>query len=761
MDLYHGGATRMSRILRTLWLALVLALLVPATAWAGKRSMIPPGHEAEVRELIERALGSEPRPGFAIERDRIRVSLGPAGPRFVLFHPQVEPHGELGDALAPSIIVSCGPAAGPHACSEHERAHERPRAEALARERDRLADTIWTIEDTGVASRPVVEDEALAPARERLLDRVVFVLGLLGGLVALGSEARGDRGERRLARFEWLALLALLGVFVAGSLLAVSPWPLHEHNSFVARADCAVDDRCVDDPVGAWGPTSLHVQGLVLIGFGLGQLGPWLSWLSHVGFVTSLVVIVLAWGLARRLVFALGLPQHARLAALAGAGLLCLHPVHWRLAMAASFWPLALLGVLAAALAGLWASEREHAPTRLLGWSVAAIAFALACGGNLVLLTLVPLALLAPACWTQHGFARQALARAGLLALPSLALLGVLLASDVRYGWLRASESLAPTLEWRELLHVRPLVLDARVTALPWLVLALASLAWLFARARSRVAVQPRLHPLRLLAPIAWAWVVPQMRLGLAAGDLLGHGYPVGFLNHHWELVLSSLGVALGSAWLLALADAHVPALRSARARSLALAGTLALALVLAPLAHVGWTMARGVLVVERELAALQAHLPELPEHDRLVVAPRVLEPLAGVERVGDAIEVVFPLHAYAQAMQARGRTPAPVDDLDGLARIPPDPDERVLLYVGTSLRSFQPQEIAADRVPGSLERPALTELRERFELEPALTFEIATAQHEAVSMRLAADRVPSVELGFYWLRRRAAKAPR
>jgi hypothetical protein len=752
----------MSRILRTLWLALAVALvLVPARAWAGKRSMIPPGHEAEIRGLIERALGSEPRPGFAIERDRIRVSLGPAGPRFVILHPEGEVGDEPGTALAPGVIVSCGPAAGPRACSEAELAEQRPRAEALAREREPLAASLWTIEESGVAARPV-EVAAAQPARDRLLDQAAFVLALLGGLLALGLEARGDRTARRIARGEGLALLGLLGAFVACTLHFTSPWPLHEHNSFVARADCAIDERCLEDPAAAWSPTSLHLQGLVLGGFGLGPRGPWLSWLSQVGVAVSLVVIVLAWALARRLLFALGVPAHARLAAFASAGLLALHPVHWRLAAAASFWPLALVGVLAAALAGLWASEREASGERLLGWSVAALALACACGGNVVLLTLAPLALLAPLCWTRQGFGRPALARAGAIALPSLALLGLVIASDVRYGLRRASESLGgePLDPLRVVHDFNVLVLDPGITALPWLPLAACSLAWLSARTRAIAGLHASVHPLRLLAPLAWAWAVPHLYLCRAAGDLVGLGYPVGFINHHWELVLSSLGVALGTAWLLGVAAARRPAARQGVLASLVTA-TLALALVLAPLAREGWTMARGVLVVERELAALQTHLPALPEHDRLVVAPRVLEPLDGVERLGDAIEVVFPLHAYAEAMRAQGRTPAPVDDFAGLARAPLGPDERVLVYVGTSLRSFQPQEIAADRVPGSLERPPLAALREHYELAPALTFELAVDQHEAVTMRLAADRLPSVELGFYWLRPRATTRAR
>ncbi|MCA9685362.1 MAG: hypothetical protein KC457_24495 [Myxococcales bacterium] len=255
------------------------------------------------------------------------------------------------------------------------------------------------------------------------------------------------------------------------------------------------------------------------------------------------------------------------------------------------------------------------------------------------------------------------------------------------------------------------------------------------------------LAPWRILAPLLYAWIVPGLFLGLAAGELIGSGYPVGFINHHWELVLTASLAGLGTAWLVGVAIEHRPE------RSWALVpGAMALlAAIIGPQLREPWRLATEPRVNERELAALQAGFAALPEHDLLVVAPRLQEPMAGAERRGDPIEIWFPAGAYAHAMLQAGREPAPVYPLDALP--PLRPGERVLLYVGASLRSFQTGEIEAGLVPDSLERPALLELRERWRLEPAMLFEIETPQHEAIITRLGADRRSSIELGYYWLR--------
>lgn len=111
----------------------------------------------------------------------------------------------------------------------------------------------------------------------------------------------------------------------------------------------------------------------------------------------------------------------------------------------------------------------------------------------------------------------------------------------------------------------------------------------------------------------------------------------------------------------------------------------------------------------------------------------------------------MFPAGIYAQLMREAGREPAPIIELQHLHE--PRPGQRILLYVGSGFRSFRPDEIAAGVVPDGLERPELAQLRDTWALEPVLEFELDTAQHEQISLRLGADQVPRIDLGFYWMR--------
>ena len=160
--------------------------------------------------------------------------------------------------------------------------------------------------------------------------------------------------------------------------------------------------------------------------------------------------------------------------------------------------------------------------------------------------------------------------------------------------------------------------------------------------------------------------------------------------------------------------------------------------------------MATGENVLERELVALEQSFAVLPEHDLLVVAPRILAPLTDAPSQWDPLEVVFPVGAYEHAMRERGLEPALVVSVDGLPE--PRPGARILLYIGSNLRSFQPHEIAAGVVPDGLERPDVVRLRDAWTMEVVHEFVIRTEQHEAMSQRLAADRMAEIELGFYWL---------
>jgi hypothetical protein len=136
-----------------------------------------------------------------------------------------------------------------------------------------------------------------------------------------------------------------------------------------------------------------------------------------------------------------------------------------------------------------------------------------------------------------------------------------------------------------------------------------------------------------------------------------------------------------------------------------------------------------------------------------LIVPPQVLEPTTDAPTQWDPLEVVFPKGFYNAAMLARGLEPAPLVELDKLHE--PRPGARILFYVGSSLRSFQPHEIAAGAVPDDLDRPVLRAVHDAWEFEPAYEFVIQTQQHPEISQRLGADRVSEIRLGFYWLRPR------
>jgi hypothetical protein len=263
------------------------------------------------------------------------------------------------------------------------------------------------------------------------------------------------------------------------------------------------------------------------------------------------------------------------------------------------------------------------------------------------------------------------------------------------------------------------------------------------------------LAPLRLV-PLLYAWVIPCAFLGISAGEIIGSGYPVGFINHHWDLWLTALAAGLGTAFIVALLDRHplqglIP---TSLSWSLALPSALVLLAALwGPRLDEGWKMATGERVLERELVALEAAFEQLPEHDLLIVAPQVLEPTTDAPTQWDPLEVLFPKGFYNAAMRARGLEPAQIVELDKLPE--PRPGPRVLLYVGSSLRSFQPHEIAAGAVPDDLDRPVLRAMHDAWEFEPVYEFVLETQQHPEISQRLGADRASEIGLGFYRLRPR------
>lgn len=764
-----GAFPRRSARSHALLIAL-LVLLVPWSAWAGKRSMIPPGQEQRIRQFVEAALAAahtagelpekvDEQPSIQIDRDRIRVILGSVEhdrplPRLVVFHPDALDPG-LGVAVAPGITLECGPIERPGPCPESTAAAWASVAERLATARDPWIEQVWQIEETGVRSH----DEA-EPARRSAaavwIDRGVAIATVTLGLIVVGFAIRHAPAGERPKTIELAILLGLLTAFVGATASFTNLVPLHEHNSFVARSDCAIDPRCVEDPAAAWSMTTIHGYGLLL------ESIPYrVEALAKLSLAVSTVMLTLLWALTRRLAIALGRSEWASAAGLGAVAVLVSNPVFWRLSGAATFWPWTLSWTLAAALAGLWAAQAcasERRRERLAGaaaWTVAAMSLAFAAAGNVVCLTLGVCLLLAPACWSRRS---AEWSRALWIGLPAIAGFALLVAPDYRAGVTRVfgpsgfDDSTTLGRMWDEF---NPLLLDPRIVTPVWALAVVAASLLALGLRRSRgtstSTSASTIRALRLLAPLAWAYLVPAAFLGEAASEVIGSGYPSGFLNHHWELVFTAIPVALTLAWL-ADSLARLRPLPGRLRWTWLLPGSLTMAaLLLAPLAREGWRMATGELVVERELVALERSFASLPEHDLLVVAPRLLAPLTDSPSRWDPLEVVFPVGGYEHALRERGLEPGLVVSLDRLP--PPRPGERILLYVGSSLRSFQPHEIADARVPDDLERPDLARLRDDWALEPVLEFVISTEQHEAASQRLGADRVSQIELGFFWMR--------
>jgi hypothetical protein len=238
------------------------------------------------------------------------------------------------------------------------------------------------------------------------------------------------------------------------------------------------------------------------------------------------------------------------------------------------------------------------------------------------------------------------------------------------------------------------------------------------------------------------------------AGHPLGNTYPVGFVNAFPTLYPLSVFAAFGAEWLVSRASPRVSRWAPAFALALPIAGL--------PFARDGILFLTRDRVLERELRAISRSLEHLPEHDVLVEGPHLQWAERGADTIGDPIEVSFPRGEYAYLRQRRGQEPAPVIAIDQLGKDGiPRPDARALVYVGSKLRSFLRSEIEAGVVPDHLEREALVDLRRRYTLEPVHEFEIETEQHPMINVRLGADRVARVKLGFYWLVPRDSATPR
>ncbi|MCB9750901.1 MAG: hypothetical protein H6713_13015 [Myxococcales bacterium] len=535
-------------------------------------------------------------------------------------------------------------------------------------------------------------------------------------------------------------LLVLLAAFLALCATIPAFLPIHDHNSYVARSDCARSLACDDDPRAAFSATTFHVYGALL------RLAPH----SARGFgLVSVLMTALAIGLLYALIRrvprlgsdASGSRALAERAAIWAAACVALHPILLRTATSGIFWPYNIACLLAAGVAAHRAAERGAIVDAL----AAAVLLAFAVLGNLVCLALTPLVVLVPLCWGRlvGAGARRYLALAlGVLVFAALVTPTFLdaFAAHVVQGQQMERFSEPPLRMLRELLG-NVLYLDPRLTPAPLGVLALLGLVVL-ARRRARADL-----------PFVYVLLATEVPLGLQVTPFTT-GYPTRFIHGYPSLFWFAALAGLGAAALLRWLGERWP---QARAWTLQV-GLAALCLATIPTAGEALAFLGAPRVLERELAALERGFAELPEHDVLVLPPVILRPPEGVELTSDPVEAFFPVGAYRAAMRARGSEPV-VAQLDELLRRPDGrvPEGRVLLYVGATMYSFVPAEIEAGLAARSIERPLLRRVRARYELEPAWTFTLATRQHPAVAMRLAADQREAVELGFYWLRARGA----
>ncbi len=545
-------------------------------------------------------------------------------------------------------------------------------------------------------------------------------------LVALAAQARAHRAalDRKL-------LAAVGAVLAAGALtllIAHVPFePAHDHNTFIARADCAHDRGCVEVPRGAWGLPSIAAYGLFL------RVLPYrLLTLSVVSLAFTALDAALLVALVRALVARTTQRAHAPVAgALAGLFLVC-HPALARVAAADTPWPFAVACLLAAALSTLGACEPDAPP-----WETAAAlgAFGFAMTSNSVFVALAPMVLLAPWAWSTAPLRPRAsmvpaLLLWALLITPSVldVAQSLFLRSDHGGQASRLSDGLGLFVPGaRETI----LYLDARVTPRSWALLCLLGLG---------VALW---RPALPLAVVALAWLVTEVPLG---GQVpLDGGYPTryvhGFASHFFASTFASFGAVI-------VLD---------RARK----GWPAAAIVMAAAALLPWPLSREAIAFARErrplsleARAVSSAFDHLPPCDVIVVPPEIQDDMGCTHRGSDPVEAIFQSGELRWVYQHRGLRPPRVVPANGFS------DEqargrRVLFYEGSVYHTFIPCESRERRIPASLERPLLTGIRARFTLTPARTFTVPTAQHRFAELRVMADRVPFVRLGFYWLRPR------
>lgn len=551
------------------------------------------------------------------------------------------------------------------------------------------------------------QDDPLLRELPRNLAWVVAAFGVGTGVARVGASF----SIRRVLGHWHLGVL--LAGFVVAAVLVPVPVDLHEHLSFLARADCAVTLECDSDPRGpAWGAPAFHVYGVLLRLFPYRTPVP-----GMVSLAVTVGALILLYALVLRLVEPARGPKTAWRLAFTSVAVLVVNPAFLRVSVAGSLWPYAMVCLLAAGVALLDALREGRATSA--GCSSAW--FTLAILGNRSFLLLVPLALLAPLCWRRDSRRPRPAVWLAVAAPPVL--LHAELAEGVRELVQRVGQR---AMELSDLRQAQAILAEPGVTPLPvvlafWLGVPVALRVW----RRSL----PLLFALGALLPV----------MGMQGGTLLGADYPVAFLNYFPTLFFQAPVAALG----VEVLGSATPA----RVRSHVPVGFVLLALAFLPWCRDGVELLVRRRVVEREFLFIVRHLPHLPPHDHLVVGDGLQPALA--KSNGDPVEVWFPVEEYRYVRRSAGEHRSSVLRVDKLAVT--HLEGRVLFYLGSAMRSFTRGETAAGYAAAG-DRPALLEVKRRFHLEPVITVDLETEQHPSVGARLGGDLHPTVTLGFYWL---------
>lgn len=682
----------------------VSAREVPAASAEGER--ILPGRESVVRRMVRDAAPPEPISSIEIDRDLVRLRRASGDP-VVVVRRRGGARPLAGEVdLGGGVSLRC-----PGGCAADAAARAAPFAARLARSRDERARAIW--------------DAAEPTHRARRLGWRALLVALAVATTVLARRARWF-ADRRLVAGVGLALAAgALTLWLAHVPLL----PVHDHNTFIARADCAVDPSCERVPRGAWGAPSLALYGMFL-----GLLPYRLLSLSLVSLAFAALGAALLCALVAKLAERTALADRAALTGTFAGLFLACHPAFVRAAAADTPWPFAAACLLLAALSALRASEPDARPWE--AW-VAAGWLAVSLTSNHALLGLAPVALLAPWCFARAPLRPRP---ATLLGCAAWALLAAPTAREALRAVARAaSDRVQGNAAHTLAVAARSVAyLDGRLTPPTWGLLVLLGLAAI------------ALGRMRAFAVLAAGALVTQVPLG--AQVPLEGGYPTFFLHgilpHYFFAAFAAVGAATALGWF--------PARRAE-----ALAALAALALLPWPRSRETLAFARERRPLALEASALSSAFEALPPHDLLVVPPAVARDLDRPRRGSDPVEYAFPRGELAYVFRRRGLAPPRVVPSDVFLRqAPPAPSERVLFYLGSSFRTFLSCEIADGLVPASLERPELADVRARFALAPVLTFELPTAQSRHAEARVAADRAAHVTLGFHRLTPAAPRGP-